>query len=80
MVNFGEESQIQAVYVGPIEKLRGKTALVKPNTVQGANQWSEDIDLGLLAQFDQLYLEYNGVDLSHRWHQFQHEDFTNIGE
>lgn len=57
----------RGTYIGRIDELSGKTALV-----------SVDIDYRtntVKAQFDQLDLEYNGVPMAYGWHEFDARDF-----
>ena len=61
----------QRMYVGEIEALIGKTALVRPS----------DTDKELvLAQFDDTELIYNGVWLGFGWHAFHLCNFADLPE
>ncbi|MDX9698621.1 MAG: hypothetical protein RBT55_03525 [Rhodocyclaceae bacterium] len=55
------EDMKHGTYVGREEKLKGETALLRINP-----QLPEQVQ----AQFDNLELEYNGVNLAHGWHIF----------
>jgi hypothetical protein len=57
----------QCVYVGKAPELRRKTALV---------QWKEGNTV--LAQFDDIYLDYQGKALGFGWHEFQLADFRRM--
>lgn len=56
-----------ATYVGPVDRLCGKTALVRSHP--------ERRDL-LLAQFDDPTLEHNGAVLGYGWHEFNPTSFN----
>ena len=61
MINFGDMSWLHCIYIGPIESLKGKTALVKRDYT---------------AQFDQIGLkDADGKNLWCDWHQFGPDDF-----
>lgn len=51
-------------YVGSIDKLKGKTALLR-----------YDEDGNLLAQFDDMTLRYHGRGMGFGWHKFDKSDF-----
>ena len=51
-------------YIGPIEKLQGKTALIR-----------YDEDGKILAQFDDIRLRFHGRGMGFGWHKFDQEDF-----
>lgn len=65
-------SHAQKTYCGPKPQLKGKTALVRddPETCSGGN-------FGMvLAQFDDLELEVDGVRLAFGWHLFERKEFV----
>lgn len=54
-----------ATYVGRIDALSGKTAILH----------IDEKTRKVKAQFDQLDLEYNGVPMAYGWHEFDARDF-----
>jgi len=66
----------KARYVGSIEELHGKTALVQRDPV--LNSESNSLNIPWLAQFDDMELVYNDEYLGYGWHLFQSDDFELI--
>jgi hypothetical protein len=68
-----------ATYVGTIDELRGKTALVIDDPRQCTNPPKDPVPLGyVIAQFDEhimLDLPKGRVLLSHNWHAFPATSF-----
>lgn len=69
-----------ATYVGTVEHLRGKTALIIDDPKLCTNPPSEPVPPGhVLAQFDEyglvLDVPRGGVVLSHDWHAFPATSF-----
>lgn len=62
-------STIRGTYRGDIEELKGETALLRPK-----------IPTIVLAQFDNLDLDIEGVSMSHNWHEFPASDFEILKE
>lgn len=59
-------------YCGKDERLKGKTALVRddPVTCEGGN-------FGMfLAQFDEMNLVVDGVQMGFNWHLFERKEFV----
>lgn len=63
--------KMKATYCGRDGRLKGKTALVRddPVTCDGGNHGL------LLAQFDDLDLEVDGVRMAFNWHAFSRAEF-----
>jgi len=60
------ETVKRGTYIGSIEKLRGKGAVLRPQALA----------IGLVsAQFDDSGLERNGLRLCYGWHAFEAADF-----
>lgn len=59
-------------YVGRDANLKGKTALIRPDSQEYLHRsFSPFIEV----QFDEFGLIHNGVDLSHGWHTFESKEF-----
>lgn len=56
----------RGIYIGETEELKGRTALLRMGNPPGK----------VLAQFDHIPTEVDGVDLSHGWHEFSAQDFS----
>lgn len=64
MINSGN-GEYHARYTGPVERLYGETAIVRPTADPGT----------VLAQFDKpLYI--GGANLAVGWHEFNVRSFT----
>jgi hypothetical protein len=54
-----------AVYVGPVEELKGSGAYIRKSSING----------NVIAQFDNMQARLDGKDLAHGWHEFSRDDF-----
>ena len=60
-------------YVGPIENLKGKTALI----VDGPEMYGDDPGI-VRAQFDERNLMHKGAHMASGWHPAKRTDFEDM--
>lgn len=65
-------------YIGNEPALKGKTALVQRDPNWEVYPTSGKEPPLVIAQFDDLSTELNGINLAHGWHIFESKDFQKV--
>lgn len=65
-------------YVGPVEHLQGKEALIQPDPLLEVEM--STMGVPWLAQFDDTTLMRDGKRLAYGWHLFERDEFEALYE